>query len=91
MPLGYLNQRDTAITGSGGFMLTDYVAGIEDVFEVGTEIDTWTDLEELGQKARWWLEHDAERNNAAARAQDRILKEYGNVAYARKLSEFVKA
>ncbi len=87
---GYLNQRDTAITGSGGFMLTDYVAGIEEVFDIGTEIDTWTDLEELRHKARWWLEHDTHRKNAATRAQDRILKEYGNAAYARKLSEFVR-
>ena len=87
---GYLNQRDTAITGSGGFMLTDYVAGIEEIFDVGTEIDTWADLDELQQKARWWLEHETQRKNAAARAQDRILREYGNVAYARKLTEFVK-
>ena len=88
---GYLNQRDTAITGSGGFMLTDHVAGIEEIFDVGIEIDTWTDLEELRDKARWWLAHDTRRRHAAARAQDRILKEFGNAAYARKLSEFVKS
>ncbi len=88
---GYLNQRDTAITGSGGFMLTDHVEGIEDIFDIGTEIDTWTTLEELREKARWWLAHDTEREQAAARAQERVLKEYGNAAYARKLSEFVRA
>ena len=42
---GYLNQRDTAITGSGGFMLTDYVEGMEETFQIGKEIDTWETLE----------------------------------------------
>ena len=86
---GYLNQRDTAITGSGGFMLTDYVDGMEEVFDIGSEIDTWMTREELQDKARWWLAHDEAREAAGRRAQARILGSYGNVAYARKLLEFV--
>ena len=88
--LGYLNQRDTAITGSGGFMLTDHVEGIEEIFEIGKEIDTWSSLDELKEKAQWWLAHDQQRAQAAARAQQRILADYGNEAYARKLVEFVR-
>ena len=37
---------------SGGFMLTDHVEGIEEIFEIWTEIDTWTTREELVDKAR---------------------------------------
>ena len=70
-------------------MLTDYVEGIEEVFEFGTEIDTWTTGEELVDKAGWWLAHDEERTCAARRAQERILREYGNVQYARKLLTFI--
>ena len=87
---GYLNQRDTAITGSGGFMLTDYVEGIEEIFEIGSEIDTWKSVEELRDKAVWWLAHDDERQAAARKAQERIMREYGNGAYAEKLLRFVK-
>jgi hypothetical protein len=87
---GYLNQRDTAITGSGGFMLTDYVAGMEEVFEIGEDIDTWKTLDEMHEKAEWWLAHDAKRQAAGRRAQSRILQEYGNRAYARKLLDFVQ-
>ena len=86
---GYLNQRDTAITGSGGFMLTDYVEGMEEVFDIGTQIDTWKTREELRDKAAWWLAHPDQRREAAQRAQARILNTYGNVAYARKLAEFI--
>ena len=71
-------------------MLTDYVEGIEEVFEVGKEIDTWRSIEELQEKAKWWLEHDEEREKAARRAQERILKEYSNEAYVEKLMEFVR-
>jgi hypothetical protein len=90
MSYGYLNQRDTAITGSGGFMLTDYVEGIEEIFEIGAEIDTWETLEELQDKAKWWLAHDQEREQAARRAQEHIHQDYGNVAYAERLIEFVE-
>ena len=86
---GYLNQRDTAITGSGGFMLTDYVEGIEEIFEIGTEIDTWQTAEELQEKAKWWLAHDRQREQAAKRAQTKILDQFSNVAYAEKLMHLV--
>ena len=87
---GYLNQRDTAITGSGGFMLTDYVEGIEEEFEIGTEIDTWTSVEELREKAAWWLRNDEKRQAAGRAAQRRVLERYGNDAYARRLLAFVQ-
>jgi hypothetical protein len=87
---GYLNQRDTAITGSGEFMLTDYVEGLEEIFDIDKEIDTWETLEELQDKAQWWLAHDQKRQQAAKRAQQHILQDYGNLAYAEKLIKFVE-
>jgi len=87
---GYLNQRDTAITGSGGFMLTDYVEGIEEEFDIGTEIDTWETLDELRDKATWWLRHDDERTAAGQASQRRVMERYGNDAYARRLLAFVQ-
>ena len=88
---GYLNLRDTAITGSGGFMLTDRVAGVEEIFDIGHEIDTYESLEELRDKACWWLAYDKEPEQAAGRAQHRIFQEYGDIAYARKSVHFVEA
>ena len=87
---GYLNQRDTAITGAGGFMLTDHVEGVEEVFDVGAQIDTWRTLEELCDKARWWLAHDAERARAARSARERVLREHGARAFARRLVALVE-
>ena len=86
---GYLNQRDTAITGAGGFMLTDYVEGIEEEFDIGTEIDTWETLDELLDKAEWWLRHDDERRAAGLAAQQRVMARYGNDAYVDRLVAFI--
>jgi len=87
---GYLNQRDTAITGSGGFMLSDYVEGMEEEFDIGTEIDTWETVDELRDKASWWLAHDDQRQAAGRAAQRRVMERYGNDAYARRLLAFVR-
>ncbi|MBT4612218.1 MAG: glycosyltransferase family 1 protein [Gemmatimonadetes bacterium] len=87
---GYLNQRDTAITGSGGFMLTDYVEGIEEEFDIGTEIDTWASVDELRDKAQWWLRHDDKRRAAGQAAQRRVLDRYGNDAYVERLMTFIQ-
>ena len=85
-----MNQRDTAITGSGGFMLTDYVEGIEEEFDIGTEIDTWASVDELRDKAQWWLRHDDKRRAAGQAAQRRVLDRYGNDAYVERLMTFIQ-
>ena len=64
---------------------------IEDVFDIGREIDTWETIDELREKAQWWLAYDDERAAAGRRARRRIFDDYGNMAYARKLIEFVGA
>ena len=88
---GYLNKRAIEIPASGCFMLCDHVNGIEETFDVGKEIDTWRSLEELRDKAAWWLSHERGRKAAAQQAQHRLLKEHDNVAFATKLLDFTGA
>jgi len=71
-------------------MLTDYVEGIEEEFEIGSEIDTWETIDELRDKAIWWLRHDDKREAAGRAAQRRVLQRYGNDTYARRLLAFVQ-
>jgi len=85
---GYLNARALAIVGSGGFLLTDHVKGIEKIFDPGSEIATWRTASELREKAQWWLEHDDERKAAAKKAKWQAMREHGAEAFARKLVEF---
>ena len=50
---------------SGAFLLCEYVPGIEEFFEVGKEIVTFTDLEDATEKIEYYLAHDAERQAIA--------------------------
>ena len=49
----------------GGFLLTDYVEGLEDYFEIGKEIVCYHDAEDLIYKVKYYLENDFERNAIA--------------------------
>ena len=68
---------------------TDYVEGIEEEFDIGTEIDTWETLDALRDKAEWWLRHDDERRAAGLAAQQRVMARYGNDAYVDRLVAFI--
>lgn len=58
---GYLNERCVEILATGGFMLCDAVAGIEDIFVDGKHLALYHNLQELRQKVEHYLEADAER------------------------------
>ena len=86
--LRYFNERVFNVLGSGGFLLTDYVNGMETVFDVGKELDTWKTLDEFKDKATWWLKHEVERKQAAKLGQVKALMQYNNREFARRLAEF---
>ncbi len=45
------------ILGSGGFCLTNYQAELPELFTAGEHLDTYGSLEELEEKARFYLDH----------------------------------
>ncbi|MBE5948043.1 MAG: spore maturation protein CgeB [Lachnospiraceae bacterium] len=59
------------IMGCGGFVLTNYQEEIAEYFEVGKDIAVFGSEEELIEKTRYYLEHEAER---AAIARNGYMK-----------------
>lgn len=59
----------------GGFILSEYVPGIENLFEIGGEIDVFYDKHELLEKVKYYLDHAQERENIARKGQERAYKE----------------
>lgn len=55
------------ILAGGGFCLTNYQQEIAEIFEDGTELVMYTDMEDLAQKVEWYLQNETERA-AIARA-----------------------
>jgi len=60
----------------GGFVLSEYAAGIEELFEVGRELDVFYDKGELLAKARYYLEHEREREAIAENGYRRAVRDY---------------
>ena len=74
----------------GGFVLTEYVPGIEKVFDSG-DIDTFLTKEELLEKIKYYLSHDEKRTQMADNAYRHALKNYDSIAAFKKIFETINS
>lgn len=68
-----LNQRVFDVPATGAFLLTDYSPELEEHYRIGEEIACFASAEELDEKARYYLTHDAPREAIARRGYARAL------------------
>ena len=68
-----LNQRVFDVPATGAFLLNDYSPELEEHYRVGEEIVCYRNAAELGDKARYYLSHDAEREAIARRGYEKAL------------------
>lgn len=71
-----LPQRIFDIMGCGGFVLTNYQAEIEDLFEIGKEIEVFHNLDELIEKCSYYLTHEEERIRIAMNGYKKVRDNY---------------
>jgi spore maturation protein CgeB len=69
------NMRVREATCTGSFLLTDWVYGIDELYEDGKEIVTYKTTEEAIEKTKYYLEHDEEREKIAEAGMRRTLKD----------------
>lgn len=83
-----IKGRITEIAMCGGFVLTEYAPGLEEVYEIGKEIAVFRDTHELNQKLDYYLRHEEERQWVARNGHGRALKDYDvTVAIPRLLQQ----
>lgn len=75
-PVRQLKGRVTEIALTGGFVLTEYAPGLEEMYEIGREIAVFHDAGELADKIRWYLVHESERTSIAEAGRLRALRDY---------------
>jgi hypothetical protein len=85
------SARDFRVTGAGGFLLTEHVKGIEQIFEVGKEIVTYTTPQDCVEKIRYYLKHEEERNEIAEAGYQRTVRDHSFVNRMAQVIEDVKA
>jgi len=64
------------IMAAGGFVLSNYQEEIEDLFEIGKEIEVFRNLEELEEKVEYYLSHDKQREEIALNGKEKVYKDY---------------
>ncbi len=70
------NLRLFETTGIGSFLLTDNLPGVEELFEPGKEIETYSDLDECIEKIRYYLLNEEEREKIAKAGHKRTLNDH---------------
>ena len=71
-----IKGRTFEVPACGGFLLDGRAQGIEEYFELGKELVTYDDLDDLIEKARYFLRHESEREAIRAAGTRRTLAEH---------------
>lgn len=71
-----VNQRVFDVPACGSFVLTDYQMSLEELFDIGREIITYKDKDEIPGLVRYYLDNPDEREAVARTARERVLKEH---------------
>jgi spore maturation protein CgeB len=84
---GGVNQRVFDVPACGSFLLTDYRRQLEQVFEPGREVVCYSSIEEIEDLTAYYVQHEHERRQIAARAHARVLQEH---TYVHRLTRLVE-
>lgn len=71
-----IKGRNFEIPGCGGFLLTNYVENLEEYYNINQEIVCFDQVDDLIDKARYYLTHEAERALIAEAGYRRTLLDH---------------
>jgi hypothetical protein len=73
------------VTLSGGFLLCEYVPGIENYFTIDKEIVCFKNAIEAVEKIKYYLDRELERNAIATAGYERAIKNYSGKIIVNKI------
>lgn len=79
--LRFLKGRVFEVTGMGCFLLTEQCVGLSDYFEIGKDLDVFSDKNELLQKVKYYLNQPDLCQEIGLRAQQKVL---ANLTYEKQ-------
>lgn len=82
-----IKARIFEVPGHGGFLLTEPADELEQYFEPGKEIETFSSREELVSKIRYYLSHPGERDEIASAGYRRARREH---TYEQRFDDLLK-
>lgn len=76
-PIGdFVNPRTYEIAACGGFQLVDKRDYLVETFEIGKEIITFSDIDDLREKIEYYLAHPEKMEEISGAAKRRVLSEH---------------
>lgn len=75
------------ILSVGGFCISNYQRGIEELFEIGTDLVVYDDYNDLMYKTAYYLEHEEERIQIAENGRKKVMEYH---TYEQRLKEIEK-
>ncbi len=89
-PLYASNMRLFEATGVGACLLTDWRQNLGDLFDIDREVIAYRSPAECVEKARWLLDHPAERAKIARAGQQRALRDHTYQVRAAQLDQIIQ-
>lgn len=85
-----LNMRVFETLSTGSFLLTNWIPTLNDLFEDGKHLVTYKTLDEMVEKAKYYLEHDEEREKIAKAGYDEFISKHTYKHRVEKVLDIVK-
>jgi spore maturation protein CgeB len=82
-----VKARTFEVPGSGGFLLTESAPGLEHSYTDGQELVTFSDIDDLAKKIRYFLENSIERDTIA---QAGFMRTQGEHTYDLRMKELLE-
>jgi spore maturation protein CgeB len=84
------NMRTFEAAGCGAFLLTDHPVDLEEMFQVGKEVICYHSSDEFRDLVRYYLKHEAERQEIARRGQQRAHGDHTYDHRVRRMLQITK-
>ena len=75
---------------AGGFLLTEHAPGLENYFELDKEVVSFNSPRDMINKARYYVNHEAERRTIARAGWERANREYSSSRMVAKVFEEIE-
>lgn len=71
-----INMRTFEAMGTGSFLMTNWIPTIEELFEDGKHLVLYRSMDEMVDKAKYYLKHDSERERIAAAGYEEVMAKH---------------
>lgn len=75
------------ILGCGGFLMTNFQSELPEYFDIGTDLEAYSSLDELVDKCAYYLEHEDIRRQIAANGYRKVSEQHTYIHRIKKMIE----